>query len=82
MAQSLSKVYVHLIFSNKNRERTLRDDVRPASTHTSAAICENSIPLALRSTPNPIMPISCSPFPGPTRLAMWSDRQNEAPRHG
>ena len=29
MPQSLSKVYVHLIFSTKNRERTLRDDVRP-----------------------------------------------------
>jgi len=29
MPQSLSKVYVHLIFSTKNRERTLREDVRP-----------------------------------------------------
>jgi REP-associated tyrosine transposase len=29
MAQSLSKVYVHLIFSTKNRERTLREDIRP-----------------------------------------------------
>ena len=29
MPQSLSKVYVHLIFSTKNRERTLRDGVRP-----------------------------------------------------
>ena len=29
MAQSLSKVYIDLIFSTKNRERTLRDDVRP-----------------------------------------------------
>ena len=29
MPQSLSKVYVHLIFSTKNRERTLRDEVRP-----------------------------------------------------
>ncbi len=29
MPQSLSKIYVHLIFSTKNRERTLRDDVRP-----------------------------------------------------
>jgi putative transposase len=27
MLQSLSKVYVQLIFSTKNRERTLRDDV-------------------------------------------------------
>jgi REP element-mobilizing transposase RayT len=29
MAQSLSKVYVHLIFSTRNRERTLREDIRP-----------------------------------------------------
>jgi REP element-mobilizing transposase RayT len=28
MSQSLSKVYVHLIFSTRNRERILRDDVR------------------------------------------------------
>jgi REP element-mobilizing transposase RayT len=29
MAQSLSKIYVHLIFSTKNRERTLPDEIRP-----------------------------------------------------
>jgi len=29
MAQSLSKIYVHLIFSTKDRERTLPDEVRP-----------------------------------------------------
>ncbi len=29
MAQSLSKIYVHLVFSTKNRERTLPDEVRP-----------------------------------------------------
>jgi putative transposase len=29
VAQTLSKVYVDLIFSTKNRERTLGDDVRP-----------------------------------------------------
>jgi len=29
MAQSLSKIYVHLIFSTKHRERTLTDEVRP-----------------------------------------------------
>ena len=28
MAQSLSKLYVHLIFSTKNRARTLPDEVR------------------------------------------------------
>ena len=28
MAQSLSKIYVHLIFSTKNRERSLPDEVR------------------------------------------------------
>ncbi len=28
MAQSLSKIYVHLIFSTKNRERTLPDEIR------------------------------------------------------
>src|SRR6202163_163668 len=29
MAQSLSKLYVHLIFSTKDRNRTLPDEVRP-----------------------------------------------------
>ena len=29
MAQSLSKIYVHLIFSTKDRERTLSDEIRP-----------------------------------------------------
>ncbi len=29
MAQSLSKIYVHLIFSTKHRERTLPDEIRP-----------------------------------------------------
>ena len=29
MPHSLSKVYIHPIFSTKNRERTLREDVRP-----------------------------------------------------
>lgn len=29
MAQSLSKIYVHLIFSTKGREQTLPDEIRP-----------------------------------------------------
>jgi putative transposase len=29
MAQSLAKIYVHLIFSTKNRERTIPDHLRP-----------------------------------------------------
>lgn len=29
MPQSLAKIYVHLIFSTKNRERLLPDDLRP-----------------------------------------------------
>ena len=29
MAQSLSKIYVHLIFSTKDRERSLPDELRP-----------------------------------------------------
>ena len=29
MPQSLSKIYVHLIFSTKNRERVLTDSIRP-----------------------------------------------------
>jgi REP element-mobilizing transposase RayT len=29
MSQSLSKIYVHLIFSTKNRERVLPDEIRP-----------------------------------------------------
>ena len=28
MAQSLAKIYIHLIFSTKNREAVLRDDIR------------------------------------------------------
>ncbi|MFN0075277.1 MAG: IS200/IS605 family transposase [Prosthecobacter sp.] len=30
MAQSLAKIYIHLIFSTKNRERTIPDHLRPA----------------------------------------------------
>lgn len=29
MPQSLAKIYVHLVFSTKNRERVLPDDIRP-----------------------------------------------------
>jgi putative transposase len=29
MPQSLAKVYLHVVFSTKNRERVLTDDVRP-----------------------------------------------------
>src|SRR6266700_6780024 len=29
MAQSLAKIYIHLIFSTKNRDPLLRDDIRP-----------------------------------------------------
>lgn len=29
MPQSLAKIYVHLIFSTKNRERIIHDDLRP-----------------------------------------------------
>ena len=29
MPQSLAKIHVHLVFSTKNRERVIRDDVRP-----------------------------------------------------
>jgi putative transposase len=29
MAQSLAKIYIHLIYSTKNREPLLRDDIRP-----------------------------------------------------
>ena len=29
MPQSLAKIYIHLIFSTKNRERVLPDDIRP-----------------------------------------------------
>ena len=29
MPQSLAKIYIHLIFSTKNRERILSDDIRP-----------------------------------------------------
>jgi REP element-mobilizing transposase RayT len=29
MSQSLAKVYIHLIFSTKNRDRILEDDIRP-----------------------------------------------------
>lgn len=29
MPQSLAKIYIHLVFSTKNRERILADDIRP-----------------------------------------------------
>src|SRR4051812_35010160 len=30
MAQSLAKLYIHLVFSTKNRERVIPDEIRPA----------------------------------------------------
>ncbi len=53
MAQSLSKVYIHLIFSTKNRERALRDEIRPDLHAYLGGILRISILLPLRSTQRP-----------------------------
>jgi putative transposase len=41
MPQSLSKIYLHLIFSTKNRAPTLRTEVRPSLHSYTAAVLEN-----------------------------------------
>ena len=41
MAQSLARIYIHLIFSTKNRERFITDDVRSALHAYLATVLEN-----------------------------------------
>jgi len=41
MAQSLARIYIHLIFSTKNRERLITDDVRSALHAYLATVLEN-----------------------------------------
>ena len=60
MAQSLSKVYIDLIFSTKNRERTLRDDVRPDLHAYMGGI--------LRDLDSPCFEINTEPDPCPSLI--------------
>jgi hypothetical protein len=82
MAQSLAKVYIHLILSTKNRNGFCVRISDLTSTLTLEAFCEISIHLVWRLLPKPITLICYSSYPVLTRLATWSDRRNEAPRHG
>jgi putative transposase len=41
MAQSLARIYIHLIFSTKNRERFITDDVRSPLHAYLATVLEN-----------------------------------------
>jgi putative transposase len=41
MAQSLSKVFIHVIFSTKNREPWLDSDIRPATHAYLATVCRD-----------------------------------------
>jgi hypothetical protein len=50
MAQSLSKIYVHLIFSTKDRERTLPDEIRPDSAVRSSRLMKLNLTSATCGT--------------------------------
>jgi putative transposase len=54
MAQSLAKIYVHLIFSTKNRERTIPDHLRPTLHSYMGGILKEQgcIPVEINSEPD------------------------------
>ena len=54
MAQSLSKIYVHLIFSTKNRERTIPDEIRPTLHNYMGGILRDNhcIPVEINTEPD------------------------------
>ena len=54
MAQSLSKIYVHLIFSTKNRERTIPDEIRPTLHSYMGGILRDNhcIPVEINTEPD------------------------------
>lgn len=70
MPQSLAKIYVHLIFSTKNRERLLPDDIRPGLHAYLGGILRDlgCTAVEINSEPDPV--ISCSSPPAPRRSAM------------
>ena len=54
MAQSLSKIYVHLIFSTKSRERTIPDEIRPTLHSYMGGILRDNhcIPVEINTEPD------------------------------
>jgi len=54
MAQSLSKIYVHLIFSTKGREQTVPDEVRPELHAYLAGTLKglDCVPIEINSEPD------------------------------
>ncbi len=54
MAQSLAKIYVHLIFSTKNRERTIPDHLRPTLHSYMGGILKEKgcVPVEINSEPD------------------------------
>jgi hypothetical protein len=67
MAQSLSRTYIHLIFSTKNRERTLPDEIRPDLYAYLAARSKASVVPPSKSTPSPTICTLCFFSHGPRR---------------
>ena len=54
MAQSLSKIYVHLVFSTKNRERSIPDHLRPKLHSDMGGILRDNkcIPVEINTEPD------------------------------
>ena len=54
MAQSLAKLYVHLIFSTKNRERIIPDHLRPALHAYMGGILRDNqcVPIEINTEPD------------------------------
>ncbi len=63
MPQSLARIYVHLIFSTKNRERVIPDEVRTDLHAYLGGILNNlgCAPIEINSEPD--HDISCFSFP-------------------
>ncbi len=67
MAQSLSKIYVHLIFSTKNRERILPDEIRPDLHAYMGGTLKGLGCSRSKSIPSPITCTPCFFSHGPRR---------------
>ena len=59
MAQSLSKIYVHLIFSTKDRVRILPDEIRPDLHAYMDGTLKASAAHRSKSTPSPTICALC-----------------------
>src|ERR1700759_130916 len=78
MAQSLSKIYVHLIFSTKDRERTLPDEIRPDLHAYMGGTLKASAVSRSKSTLSPTICMACFSLHGPRRSATLSATSRKA----